>query len=166
MEISSIYFCSLHTPIGYLRLDSDGRHVTGVNFYDADPGQSDGSLPECLIACKLQLEEYFAGHRKRFDLPLKPNGTAFQTGVWEVLVGIPFGATRSYKDVALARWNDKTIRAVGTANGQNPIAILIPCHRVIGTGGDLTGYAGGLHRKKWLLQHEHSVEYGKQGTLF
>jgi methylated-DNA-[protein]-cysteine S-methyltransferase len=156
---------SLPTPLGYLRISGDADAITEVAFLDDDPGQSE-FLPDCLLTCRLQLQEYFAGIRRTFDVPLKPSGTSFQQQVWEELVGIPFGALRSYKDVALTRWNDKTIRAVGTANGQNPIAVIIPCHRVIGSAGDLTGYAAGLWRKKWLLEHENSVEYGKQGTLF
>jgi methylated-DNA-[protein]-cysteine S-methyltransferase len=156
---------SMHTPVGWLRLDGSDSGITAVNFVDADAGQTE-YIPQCLLDCRLQLEEYFAGKRRVFELPLRAEGTNFQQQVWDVLYSIPFGVVRSYKDVALTRWNDKTIRAVGTANGQNPIAIIVPCHRVVGSSGDLTGYAGGLWRKKWLLEHEQSVEYGKQGTLF
>ena len=165
-KIPSFTYITLHTPIGYLRLDAVADCITGVNFFDDDAGQSEGPIPDSLLDCKQQLEEYFEGRRRTFDLRLQPKGTHFQQQVWETLQGIPFGVTRSYKDIALTRWNDKTIRAVGTANGQNPIGIIVPCHRVIGSNGDLTGYAGGLHRKKWLLEHEQSVDYGKQGSLF
>lgn len=157
---------SLHTPVGWLRIDGSEAGISAVNFVDEDPGRSEGDLPKCIADCKSQLEEYFAGTRQDFELPLRPQGTDFQVGVWNVLLGIPFGVTKSYRDVALSRWNDKTIRAVGTANGQNPIAIIVPCHRVIGSNGELTGYAGGLWRKKWLLEHEQGQRYGQQGSLF
>lgn len=156
---------TIDSPVGFLRIDGDDSGITAVNFADEDHGRSE-TIPEPIQICQAQLQEYFAGKRKVFDLPLKPQGTEFQVKVWNALLGIQFGATRSYMDVAMALKNAKAIRAVGTANGQNRIAIVIPCHRVIGTSGDLTGYAGGLWRKKWLLDHEQSIEYGKQGSLF
>lgn len=158
-------FTSMQSPVGYLRIDGDDGGITAVNFVEEDPGQSE-YVPDCLKTCRLQLQEYFDGKRKVFDLPLKPQGTDFQGQVWNALLGIPFGSVRSYRDIAYALKNAKAIRAVGTANGQNRISIIIPCHRVIGTSGDLTGYAGGLWRKKWLLEHEQSIDYGKQGSLF
>ncbi|MBZ0115042.1 MAG: methylated-DNA--[protein]-cysteine S-methyltransferase [Thermoanaerobaculia bacterium] len=101
-----------------------------------------------------QLDEYFALSRREFDLPLRPVGTAFQEQVWHALLAIPFGATESYGGLAHRIDNPKAVRAVGRANGANPIAIVIPCHRVIGNDGSLTGYGGGIERKRWLLQHE------------
>jgi methylated-DNA-[protein]-cysteine S-methyltransferase len=101
-----------------------------------------------------QLDEYFASARRSFDLPLRPTGTAFQEQVWQSLLTIPFGTTESYGGLAHRMDNPKAVRAVGRANGANPIAIVIPCHRVIGTDGSLTGYGGGIERKRWLLQHE------------
>lgn len=101
-----------------------------------------------------QLTEYFSGRRKDFDLPLAASGTAFQQSVWQALREIPFGQTASYLDLAQSIKNPKAVRAVGSANGKNPISIVVPCHRVIGTNGKLTGYAGGLDRKLWLLEHE------------
>ena len=158
-------YLSFHSPVGYIRIDGDHSGITAINFMDEDAGQSE-LIPECLLTCQAQLEEYFAGTRKTFDLPLRAEGTDFQMQVWNVLRGIPFGVQRSYKDVAFALKNEKAIRAVGAANGQNRHSIVVPCHRVVGNSGDLTGYAGGVHRKKWLLDHEQSVEYGQQTTLF
>jgi methylated-DNA-[protein]-cysteine S-methyltransferase len=101
-----------------------------------------------------QLEQYFAGRRRRFDLPLDFRGTDFQRLVWATLLTIPFGETRSYLDVARALGNAAAVRAVGAANGRNPISIIAPCHRVIGANGDLTGFGGGMAAKAWLLAHE------------
>ena len=110
--------------------------------------------------------EYFAKQRRTFELKLKPVGTIFQKEVWTVLQTIPFGITRSYLDVALAMKNEKATRAVGAANGQNKLNIVVPCHRVIGSDGSLTGYGGELWRKEWLLNHEREQVYGKQESLF
>jgi methylated-DNA-[protein]-cysteine S-methyltransferase len=113
------------------------------------------SLPNAITEETVkQLDRYFEGNLKKFELPLAPEGTEFQQKVWHELASIPFGETWSYLDLARKVGTDKHTRAVGLANGKNPIAIIIPCHRVIGNNGDLTGYAGGLHRKKWLLAHE------------
>lgn len=164
--LASAHHISLHTPIGYLRISGDEAGVQEVSFCEEDPGQGDGVAPAALVDCRAQLEEYFAGRLRVFELTLRPRGTDFQQQVWDELVQIPFGRRVSYKDVALRRWNDRTIRAVGTANGQNPIAIIVPCHRVVGSNGDLTGYAGGLWRKKWLLAHEEGIAHGLQASLF
>ena len=104
-------------------------------------------------------------HRKQFDLPLNPSGTAFQQKVWQQLIQIPFGETITYLHMAKRLGNVKSIRAAASANGKNPLAIIIPCHRVVGADGKLTGYAGGLHRKQWLLEHEAKMA-GKQSKLF
>ena len=106
------------------------------------------------INLRFQIDEYFAGIRKSFDIPLVMYGTEFQKKVWNELLNIPYGTTISYRQQAIALNNPLSIRAVAKANGMNRIAIIIPCHRVIGSNGSLTGYAGGLHRKKWLLEHE------------
>jgi methylated-DNA-[protein]-cysteine S-methyltransferase len=103
---------------------------------------------------KKQFEEYFNGTRKTFDIPLSPEGTEFQKKVWTELLNIPYGETTTYQQMANKLGDPKVIRAAASANGKNPISIVIPCHRVIGSDGSLTGYAGGLHRKKWLLEHE------------
>ena len=104
--------------------------------------------------CQQQLNEYFAGQRRVFDLPLEPQGTPFQRSIWVCLLRIPFGQTASYRAIAEMANNRQAVRAVGAANGKNPIGIIVPCHRVIGSDGTLTGYAGGLERKAWLLEHE------------
>jgi methylated-DNA-[protein]-cysteine S-methyltransferase len=158
-------FVTMHSPIGYLRLDGDEMGVASIFFKEADEGASE-FVPQCLVDCRVQLEEYFAGKRKVFDLLLRPLGTDFQLSVWNALLSIPFGVTRSYKDVALALKKEKAVRAVGAANGQNPLSVVIPCHRVIGSNGALTGYGGELWRKEWLLAHERNLEYGTQGSLF
>lgn len=120
-------------------------------------------LPEPLQKALQQLSEYFKGDRQIFNIPLNPKGTEFQQKVWKELQNVSFGKTASYQQIANALGDPKVIRAAASANGKNPISIIIPCHRVIGSDGSLTGYAGGLHRKKWLLQHESPV---KQGELF
>lgn len=122
-----------------------------------------GTIPAVLKDAVEQLEEYFEGNRTVFELQLNPSGTDFQKKVWEALLQIPFGKTISYLELSKQLGDVKAIRAVASANGKNPLWIVVPCHRVIGTNGDLTGYAGGLHRKKWLLEHESPA---KQTTLF
>jgi methylated-DNA-[protein]-cysteine S-methyltransferase len=116
------------------------------------PGDPD--LPFCLKACLKQIDEYFKGKRRKFHLDLDPLGTPFQKMVWRQLEKIPFGKVVSYGEIAGVIGNSKACRAVGSANGKNPIAIIIPCHRVVGRDGNLTGYGGGLWRKEWLLKHE------------
>lgn len=114
-----------------------------------------------------QMQEYFAGTRKDFDLPLNPIGTEFQCRVWSGLQDIPYGRTRSYKEQSIFLGDEKAIRAVARANGENSIAIIIPCHRVIGSSGQLTGYGGGLWRKQWLLEHENKFSgRGQQINMF
>ena len=120
-------------------------------------------IPEELKEAVLQLQDYFDGKRTTFTFPLNPSGTDFQKKVWDELLHIPFGKTCSYLDLSKKLGDVKAIRAVASANGKNPLWIVVPCHRVIGTDGSLTGYAGGLWRKKWLLEHENPV---KQETLF
>lgn len=133
-------------------------------FCDDTPAISTSN--NCVIQNVItQLNEYFLGTLTTFDLPLLPQGTTFQKIVWDELVKIPYGKTTSYLKIAQQINNVKAIRAVGTSNGKNPIAIVIPCHRVIGTNGTLTGYAGGLWRKKWLLEHEHKSVSKTQQTM-
>ena len=116
-----------------------------------------------LKKCVQQLDEYFTGNRKEFELTLSPKGTEFQGKVWTELLKVPFGKTRSYLEQSKKLGDVKAIRAVASANGRNPISIIIPCHRIIGSDGSLTGYAGGIWRKKWLLEHESG---NKQQSLF
>jgi methylated-DNA-[protein]-cysteine S-methyltransferase len=148
------------SPIGCLSLQTDGVALTGL-YMDVPgrPQQSMSGWREDSTAGPLpqaarQLEEYFAGKRREFDVPLRLSGTAFQQRVWQALTEIPYGETLSYGDLARRIGNPNASRAVGLANGRNPISILVPCHRVIGADGSLTGYGGGLERKQWLLAHE------------
>ena len=142
------------SPIGKIQIVEENGFITNVSFEEPEKDGSDSSL--VLDACVLQLEAFFKGRRTAFDLPLKPKGTAFQKSVWSELQNIPFGKTISYMDMAKRLGEPKVIRAASSANGKNPITIIIPCHRVIGSDGSLTGYAGGLKRKQWLLEHESS----------
>ncbi|GHB09966.1 methylated-DNA--protein-cysteine methyltransferase [Salinicola rhizosphaerae] len=127
---------------------------------DTPPGVAAGAEPGPYTRrCADQLDDYFAGQRETFDLTLTPDGTPFQQRVWQALADIPYGETRSYRDIATAIGAPNAVRAVGAANGRNPLALIVPCHRVIGSNGTLTGYAGGMARKAWLLEHEsrHSM---------
>ena len=146
----------LDTPIGLLRLVSDGSHLLQVEFQDRYQTSPKDELREdaVLKACALQLSQYFAGERDGFELPLNAAGTEFQLAVWSALSKIPFGETRSYGDIAREIGRPTAVRAVGAANGRNPIPIIVPCHRVIGSDGSLTGFAGGLDIKTKLLELE------------
>lgn len=141
---------AIKTPIGPLTLEADENAVTAIHF-SADGAQDASPL---LDATEAQLREYFAGARRTFDLPLAPHGTAFQRRVWAALRTIPYGETRTYGELAAAIGSPNASRAVGMANHRNPIPIIIPCHRVIGANGTLTGYAGGLEIKRRLLALE------------
>lgn len=141
---------AIKTPIGPLTLEADENAVTAIRF--SAGGAQDAS--PLLDAAEAQLREYFAGARRTFDLPLAPHGTAFQQRVWTALRAIPYGETRTYGELAAAINSPNASRAVGMANHRNPIPIIIPCHRVIGANGTLTGYAGGLEIKRRLLALE------------
>ncbi|MGE0587661.1 MAG: methylated-DNA--[protein]-cysteine S-methyltransferase [Cyclobacteriaceae bacterium] len=145
----------LETPVGDLEIRSRGDFITTVNFLKErrEPEQETPQTKQC----RQELEEYFAGSRKFFTVPLEADGTEFQKQVWSALLDIPYGRTISYAELATRLGNLKAIRAVGLANGQNPIAIIIPCHRVIGKDGSLVGYGGGLDNKLWLLKHEGAL---------
>jgi len=153
----------LDSPVGIIRIRGNENAVTQIFFVEE---KSEAENPnEILIDCKTQLENYFSGTLRNFSVKVQPDGTTFQQQVWNTLQQIPFGKTVSYGDVSKTIQNEKSIRAVGAANGQNPIAIILPCHRVIGADGSLTGYAGGLWRKQWLLEFEQRIGLGIQ-TLF
>ncbi len=152
----------IHTPVGVLKVEGDQEGLAAVTFIDEDIPKSN-IIPEVLEDAVCQIQEYFAKKRDTFSLVLNPSGTEFQKKVWTKLVEIPYGKTASYMAMAQKLGDPKVIRAAASANGKNPISIIIPCHRVIGSDGSLTGYAGGLHRKKWLLEHESPVT---QGVLF
>ncbi|NDV42246.1 methylated-DNA--[protein]-cysteine S-methyltransferase [Flagellimonas sediminis] len=151
----------LQTPIGIAEFKGDENGVTSITVLDDK--KPIGTIPVVLADAISQLKEYFDGNRTDFTFKLNPSGTEFQKRVWDALLEIPFGKTISYLDLSKRLGDVKAIRAVASANGKNPLWIVVPCHRVIGTNGDLTGYAGGLHRKKWLLEHESPA---KQTALF
>lgn len=155
-----------HSPLGPIRISGTETCISEVSFRPADePISTAAEIPPLVINCMEQLIQYFAGQRRVFELPLAQEGTAFQQQVWNLLMGIPFGKTISYIQLAIQAGDPKSTRAVASANGRNNIAIIVPCHRVIGAKGELTGYAGGLPRKRWLLEHERKVAFGVQ-TLF
>lgn len=156
----------LSTPLGTLIITGSEQGIATVRFCKQAEVPLSAPVPECLADCVQQLQEYFQGTRQQFELLLNPQGTAFQKQVWQQLAAIPFGKTSTYLAVARAVSGEKAIRAVGGANGRNPLGILVPCHRVIGSDGSLTGYAGGLWRKEWLLQHEGILQPSSQYSLF
>ena len=152
----------INTPLGFTEIQGDENGISKIHVMNEDVEIST-KIPEELKEAVLQLQDYFDGKRTTFTFPLNPSGTDFQKKVWDELLHIPFGKTCSYLDLSKKLGDVKAIRAVASANGKNPLWIVIPCHRVIGSDGSLTGYAGGLWRKKWLLEHENPV---KQETLF
>ena len=153
-------YTQMNSPLGTLLLTAEDGALTGVHF----PGQKHDRPPQphwqraddepVLAGARVQLDEYFAGRRTAFDLPLAPRGTPFQKSVWRALLAVPFGATSTYGAIAAAIRRPKAVRAVGAAIGANPIGIVVPCHRIVGADGSLTGYAGGLDRKARLLALE------------
>lgn len=140
------------TPLGTVKIAGDANGVAEISILSE--GDSSKKIPATLKEAVQQLLEYFDGKRTQFDFRINPKGTKFQQKVWQELLQIPFGKTVSYMDITKKLGDVKAIRAVASANGKNPLWIVVPCHRVIGTDGSLTGYAGGLWRKKWLLEHE------------
>ena len=155
---AKIYFTEFATPVGRLQLRGTDEALTGVfmESHRHEPARPRDAVRDeaPLRDARRQLEEYFAGERREFSLALDAAGTGFQRRVWEALRGIPFGATMSYGGLARRIGNPRAVRAVGLANGRNPISIVVPCHRVIGADGSLTGYGGGLERKRFLLALE------------
>ena len=159
MSTTNNYFYSyLASPIGLVEICANQVAIVSIYFVEKQKQPANGNSI-CELA-KQQLSDYFAGKLASFDLPLGTKGTQFQQDVWHALCQIPYGETCSYADIAQRLDNPKAVRAVGAANGKNPISIVVPCHRVIGASGKLTGYAGGLERKSWLLGLEQ-----KQGSL-
>ena len=144
----------IETPIGNIKIEENDGSIVRIQHTDEPSLESSNIL---LCEAKKQLTEYFEGKRKVFDLPLNPAGTEFQQNVWNALKEIPYGETRSYKQIAERIGNPAACRAVGMANNKNPIMVVVPCHRVIGSNGSLTGYAFGTDMKNWLLQLEKSV---------
>ncbi len=157
---------AIESPVGVLVLGATDDGVCELLFRDERPDDASASIAHPVLAeATRQLATYFAGELRSFDLPLAPAGTDFQRAVWRALLDIPFGETRSYADIARAIGNPAAVRAVGLANGRNPISIVVPCHRVIGSDGSLTGYGGGLDRKRGLLRHE-GIAAGVEPMLF
>ena len=151
IDMEKIFFYD--TPVGKICIGEENGAITRVTWSKIPSDALEGETP-LILQCKKQLEEYFAGERKTFDLPLAPKGTAFQQKVWKALTEIPYGETRTYGEIAAAVGNPKGARAVGMANNKNPIGIIIPCHRVVGANGKLVGYAGGMEKKAFLLELE------------
>ena len=155
-----LVYMYMDSPVGALKLVAHDQALVAVMWDNEDHKRvrlaelTENLQHPMLLKVKQQLEQYFAGQRQRFDLPLDFQGTDFQQQVWQALLTIPYGETRSYKDIALQIGNEKAVRAVGAANGRNPISIIAPCHRVIGSGGALVGFAGGLDKKQILLSLE------------
>jgi methylated-DNA-[protein]-cysteine S-methyltransferase len=155
MELFTKYHAS---PVGFLKIQCTAGHVALIHFVN-EPGLENDSN-ELMKECLAQLDEYFSGKRKNFELPLAQRGSDFQQSVWNHLLTIPFGKTISYLQMSKQMGDVKAIRAIAAANGKNNIAIVVPCHRVIGSDAKLVGYAGGLWRKKWLLEHETKIHSG------
>ena len=156
---NNLCYTELESPIGRVFVEADGEAVTGLYLPGHKGwvgGPADGSRrsDQSLKNVRTQLAEYFAGERQEFDVPLKSTGTPFQERVWRALLEIPYGTTISYAELARRVGQPTASRAVGAANGRNPISILVPCHRVVGANGQLTGYGGGLEAKRWLLEWE------------
>lgn len=172
--MNALFFEHVDTPIGTLTLAADADGLRHIEFPDNRhpvdregwiPGAS-GAAADVLRTTREQLREYFDGTRRAFDLPLQPQGTAFQMDVWRMLAMIPWGAVWSYRDLARAIGKPEAVRAVGAANGRNPLPIVLPCHRVIGADGSLTGFGGGLPIKAALLRLEGALPTGGSGDLF
>ncbi len=151
MESIMNYSSYLTTPIGFIQILASDEFIHSILFVDSVTESQSNTVSD---RARSQLEEYFQGKRREFDLPLDAKGTKFQQSVWDKLTLVEYGTTCSYRDIANAIENPKGVRAVGSANGKNPMTIVVPCHRVIGADGSLTGYASGVDRKAWLLKHE------------
>jgi len=149
-------FGRLTSPIGLIEVRGGPRGVQSVRFVSKAVGKKggDGPVPDPVLVCLRQLDEYFQGVRGTFSVKLDLRGTDFQMKIWRLLLDIPYGRTASYRRIAAAAGNARATRAVGGANHRNPVSIIVPCHRVVGSDGRLTGYGGGLWRKEWLLAHE------------
>lgn len=154
--------CIISSPLGFIKINGDENGISTVIILNSEEKETI-VIPEVLQECVYQLNDYFDGKRTEFDLNLNPEGTEFQQRVWNELQKISYGKTISYLELSKQLGDVKAIRAVANANGKNPLWIIVPCHRVIGSDGNLTGYAGGLYRKQWLLEHESPY---KQQSLF
>jgi methylated-DNA-[protein]-cysteine S-methyltransferase len=155
--MNDIEIAYIKTPLGICKICGSIEGISEISILDEEVDISK-SIPESLKDCVIQLQEYFEGNRKEFQLKFNLIGTSFQKEVWQSLLNIPYGSTTTYLKQARLLGDEKAIRAVASANGKNPIGIILPCHRVVGSDGSLTGYAGGIWRKKWLLEHEQGCE--------
>ena len=162
----NLYTAYYPSPVGQLKLQCTDKFIKTVSFVDTAITEAPTSGHKLLQTLARQLDEYFAGKRRQFHLPLNQDGTEFQMKVWELLSKIPYGKTISYNELARQYGDLKAIRAVASANGRNNLAIIVPCHRVIGSDKSLVGYGGGLWRKKWLLDHEAKHYHGIQQLAF
>ena len=151
-----MYKLDYASPIGIIEIEGSEHFIASVIFAEREEilNFPTYDIPQLLLNCRKELDEYFKGQRKDFSVLYKLEGTMFQTSVWQALTTVPYGKTASYKEIAQQIANEKAVRAVGMTNSKNVISIIVPCHRVIGQNGKLTGYAGGLWRKQWLLEHE------------
>ncbi|PKR84786.1 methylated-DNA--[protein]-cysteine S-methyltransferase [Heyndrickxia camelliae] len=158
--MNKLYKLDYSSPLGIIEIAGTDEAIYSILFNEQDKVvhalQED--TPEVLKECYTQLDEYFKGVRQEFNIPYIFEGTDFQKTVWNALTQIPFAKTGSYKDIAVSIGNEKAVRAVGSANGKNKLSIIVPCHRIVGSNGTLTGYAGGVWRKEWLLKHEREFE--------
>lgn len=152
------YKLDYQSPIGILEIEGTATHIVSIMFSEQQQLKNVPfkDTPQILVECQQQLHEYFKGERQGFSFPYDFEGTVFQKNVWNALTNIVYGETASYRDIAVSIGNEKAVRAVGSANGKNKLSIVVPCHRIIGSNGTLTGYEGGLWRKEWLLRHESS----------
>jgi methylated-DNA-[protein]-cysteine S-methyltransferase len=147
------------SPIGMIEIQGTYEQITSILFIeDSEADDCTDECPWVLIECEKQLDEYFKGKRRTFTFPYQLDGTIFQKKVWEALTEISYAKTSTYKEIAVHIGNEKAVRGVGSANGRNRLSIVVPCHRIIGSNGKLTGYAGGLWRKEWLLRHERGLK--------
>ena len=161
-----LYQATIASPLGNILIEGSEKGVTSISFNVSSEITESNLIPECLKDCAIQLKEYFDGFRKEFDLKLDfADAPSFHQEVWKMVRLIPYGRTRSYADIAEILDHNYAFRAVGRANGMNPLPIVIPCHRVVGKDGNLTGYAYGLEMKRWLLAHESPGQYMKQADL-
>jgi methylated-DNA-[protein]-cysteine S-methyltransferase len=151
---SALYYKS---PIGWLEIVGIKEGIQGIRFVDKS-GRDSPDPPACLVLCRKQLDEYFQGKGTTFAVPLVLDGTPFQKSVWRALLEVPYGSWTTYGEVARTIGRPRAARAVGQANNRNPVVIVVPCHRVVGNGGELVGYGSGLWRKEWLLEHEGVIE--------
>jgi methylated-DNA-[protein]-cysteine S-methyltransferase len=167
MQKKYAHWTYFDSPVGWLSISGNGASIANIDFMQEVPTTFYSPVPDYLLQAVEQLKEYFAGERQKFDLLLDMQGaTDFQRRVWELLLAIPYGQTSTYMKIAHLLGDTNAMRAVGGAAGQNPLPILVPCHRIIGSDGSLTGFAGGLHRKEFLLNLERPDVFAKQGEMF